>query len=245
LTNSDQPVVDNQTPTHAAASNLTTDALPYVVPMFAYVAWGGIDSLIPTVDGHANPVWYPISYALRVLIVSALVIFYRRAWNDFLPLPSWRSLLLGFTTGAIVFGLWIELDGWYGPLPFTGHREAFDPNQIPGAWRWPFIGVRMLGLVLLVPVVEELFWRSFVMRWVIDQDFHRLPVGTVTLTASAITSVLFALAHPEWLPALLTGLLWAWLLWSTKSLAACLVSHAIANLILGIYVVLTGDWRFW
>ncbi len=67
----------------------------------------------------------------------------------------------------------------------------------------------------------------------------------MTPLAAGVTSVLFALAHPEWLPALLTGLLWAWLLWQTRSLSTCLISHAVANLALGIYVITTGDWKYW
>jgi uncharacterized protein len=245
LTNSDEAITDNQTSRQGATSDLASDVMPYVVPMFAYVAWGGLDGLLPTAEGHASPVWYPLSYALRVLVISVLVIYYRAAWKDFLPMPSWPSMALGVATGLFVLLLWVGLDGWYGPLPFTGHREAFDPAEIVLPWRWAFIAVRMLGMAVLVPVFEELFWRSFVMRWVIDQDFQRVPVGTVTLTAALITSALFALAHPEWLPALLTGLLWAWLLRSTGSLMPCLISHVTANLGLGIYVLVTGNWKFW
>jgi CAAX prenyl protease-like protein len=100
-------------------------------------------------------------------------------------------------------------------------------------------------LVVLVPLIEELFWRSFLMRWIIDQEFTRVPVGKVTPLAAGVTAVLFASAHPEWLPALLTGLAWAWLLAWSKSLSACVVSHMTTNLALGIYVLSTGAWRFW
>ena len=86
---------------------------------------------------------------------------------------------------------------------------------------------------MLVPLIEELFWRSFLIRWLIDQDFRRVPIGRVTPVSAAVTSALFAMAHPEWLPALLTGLLWAWLLQQTKSLPACVVSHVVANLAWG------------
>ncbi len=108
-----------------------------------------------------------------------------------------------------------------------------------------FVAVRLLGLVVLVPLIEELFWRSFLMRWVIDQDFARVPIGRVTPLAAGVTSVAFGLAHPEWLPGLITGLAWAWLVWRTKSLSACVVSHAVANLALGLYVIATGDWKYW
>ena len=128
---------------------------------------------------------------------------------------------------------------------FLGSRSAFDPMALGPAARWAFISVRLLGLVLVLPVVEELFWRSFLLRWLIDNDFTRVPIGKVTPMAAAVTSVLFGLAHPEWLPALLTGALWAWLLWQTKSLSACLISHMTANLALGVYVIVTHDWKFW
>ncbi|HEU5117930.1 MAG TPA: CPBP family glutamic-type intramembrane protease, partial [Isosphaeraceae bacterium] len=62
--------------------------------------------------------------------------------------------------------------------------------------------------------------------------------------AALITSALFALAHPEWLPALLTGLLWAGLLWWSRSVLACVLSHATANLGLGLYVLATGEWSY-
>ena len=133
----------------------------------------------------------------------------------------------------------------YPPLPLQGPRAAFDPGTLPGATRTLFLIVRFFGLVALVPFIEELFWRSFLIRWIDHPDFRRIPLGEVTLRGAAVTAALFALAHPEWLPALITGLLWAWLLRHTRSLTACLLSHGVANLALGIYVLLTGAWRFW
>jgi CAAX prenyl protease-like protein len=126
-----------------------------------------------------------------------------------------------------------------------GARTAFDPNVLSPAGKWAFIAVRFAGLVLLVPVFEELFWRSFLIRWLIDQDFWKVPIGRVTPLAAGVSSAVFALAHPEWLPALLTGLIWAGLLWQTRSVSACVVSHVVANLALGIYVIATGEWKFW
>ena len=107
------------------------------------------------------------------------------------------------------------------------------------------MAVRLFGLVLLVPLIEELFWRSFLMRWVIDPDFPSVPIGRVTPLAALVTSVLFGFAHPEWLPGLITGFAWAWLVGQTRSVAACVVSHLVANLALGLYVLTRGAWKFW
>ncbi len=160
-------------------------------------------------------------------------------------MPGVLPVILSVLAGLVVTALWVGLDGRYPSLPLMGQRAAFDPMRMSHAGRVGFYAVRLFGLVLVVPVIEELFWRSFLIRWVIEQDFRRVPIGQVTLFSAGVTSVLFALAHPEWLPALLTGLLWAWLLHQTRSLACCLISHATANLALGLYVIQTGAWKFW
>jgi len=213
--------------------------------MFAYVCLSGLENYLPRVDGQTSSPWYPLAYTAKLVIVMAIAWWYRSTWRDFRPAPTYRALSLAVISGLFVWAIWVGLDGLYPMFPFLGRRVGFNANALAPATRWAFIVVRMLGLALVVPLIEELFWRSFLMRWLIDQDFFRVPIGRVTPMAAATTSVLFALAHPEWLPALLTGLLWAGLLWRTRSLSACAVSHATANLALGIYVIVTGDWKFW
>jgi uncharacterized protein len=222
-----------------------TEILPYLVPMFAYVGLSGLENYLPQVGGQPSPSWYPLAYTAKLLIVILLAWWYRSTWRDFRPAPTYRVLSLAVVTGLLVWAIWIGLDGRYPMFRFLGSRVGFNADALAPVARWAFIVVRMVGLVLIVPVFEELFWRSFLMRWLIDQDFYRVPIGRVTPVAAATTSALFALVHPEWLPALLTGLLWAGLLWRTRSLSACAVSHATANLALGIYVIVSGDWKFW
>ncbi len=229
----------------AGRETQTTDILPYVVPMFAYVTLGGIEGYLPQVESQPSPTWYPIAYALRVAIVAATAWYYRGTWKDLRALPGPLGMALAIATGFLVTALWVGLDGLYPGLPFLGQRASFDPGRMPAAGRVGFYVARMAGLVVLVPLVEELFWRSFLIRWIIDPDFRRVPIGRVTLASAAVTSILFATAHPEWLPALVTGGLWAWLLHQTRSLAACVISHAVANLALGVYVIESGAWKFW
>jgi uncharacterized protein len=223
----------------------TADILPYVVPMFAYVALGGIESYLPQVNSQPSPTWYPIAYAVRVAIVAALAWYYRETWKDLRPAPGFLGIALAVASGLLVTVLWIGLDGHYPDLPFLGHRASFDPTGMTPMGRLGFYAVRLTGLVLLVPLIEEVFWRSFLNRWLIDPDFRRLPIGRVTLMSGGVTSLLFAAAHPEWLPALLTGVMWAWLLHQTKSLSACVISHVVANLALGLYVIQHGAWKYW
>jgi CAAX prenyl protease-like protein len=223
----------------------TRTALPYVVPMLGFVALTAAEGWIAGEWGASRPIVYPVAYTFKIAIVACLAWRFRAAWRDLAPRPGALGLALAALLGLVVAALWVGLDGLYPELGFLGKRTAFDPNVLSPAVRWAFLTVRMLGLVLIVPLIEELFWRSFVMRYAIDPDFARVPIGRVTPLAAAITSVGFGFTHPEWLPAVLTGLAWAGLLARTRSVLACVVSHSAANLALGIYVIVCHDWKFW
>jgi CAAX prenyl protease-like protein len=215
--------------------------------MVAFLGLTSLEGYLPRgAGGGAHPVWYPTFYAVKVAVVAALLVAGRRVWAaDFRAKPTAGGLALAIGLGLLVTVGWVGLERLPYPKMGLGDRQAFDPAAIAGPGRLAFLAVRLFGLVLLVPLFEELFWRSFLIRWIIDQDFTRVPLGTVTPVAAGITSALFAAAHPEWLPALLTGLAWAWLLWRTKSLGACVVSHAVANLALGAYVLATREYGLW
>ncbi len=221
--------------------------LPYVAPMATFLVLTAGEDYLPKAGQGAHPTWYPIDYAAKIAIVAAVLWACRSTFRDLAPRPGPAMSALAFALGLVVTSLWVGLDGLY-PVPGgMGTRAAFDPNTIPGPGRWAFLVVRMVGLVLVVPLFEELFWRSFVVRWIIDPDrFRAVPIGRVTPLAAAVTAGLFAVEHPaEWLPALLTGAIWAGLLHRSRSVTACVISHAAANLGLGVYVLATGHYKFW
>ena len=217
-------------------------ALPYVLPMGAFLA---LTSLEATVSAGHVARWYPWLYALKIAVVTALTWACRSTWRDFRPRPRIAGALGSAALGLAVAALWIGLDGHYPKLSFLGGRTAFDPSVLGTGGKWAFIAVRMFGLVILVPVVEELFWRSFLWRWLVDSDIRRVPIGVPSAVSIAVTSTLFGLAHPEWLPGIVTGLLWGALLVKTRSVSACVLSHAVANLGLGVYVLVERQWQFW
>lgn len=227
------------------SSSSDSDIFPYLVPLCAYVALGALESLVPHIDKKPDPNWYFAAYAVKLVAAASLAWWYRSTWKDLRPFPSVANLALSILVGLVVWGLWIGLDGLYPRIPGVGQRAGFDPRSLAPPLRLAFIAVRLAGLIVLVPLIEELFWRSCLIRWLIDPDFVKVPIGRVTWMSAGATSVLFAMVHPEWLPAFFTGLLWAWLLWQTKSVCACFVSHATANLALGIYIIMAGAWGYW
>jgi uncharacterized protein len=213
--------------------------------MGAFLCLTALEGFLPKGPGNHHPLWYPAIYAVKAIAVAVTAVICRSSWCDFRPRPSWAILVFSAVLGFMVTVMWVGLDGHYPAISLRGLRANFDPRVLSPPALTAFLAVRFLGLVVLVPAIEELFWRSFLIRWIINPRFERVPLGRVTPAAAAISAVVFALAHPEWLPALITGLLWAGLLRYTRSLSACLVSHAVANLTLYLYVLGTGNWRFW
>ncbi len=221
--------------------------LPYVAPMATFLLLTSVEDYLPKASNAPHSAYYPAYYAIKIAVVSVVCWLGRWSWRDLQPWPGAVSTALAVGLGSLVTVAWVGLDGLYPTFGGVGTRAAFDPNVLTPAGKVGFLAVRMFGLVLVVPLFEELFWRSFVVRWIIDPDhFQDVPIGRVTPMAGAITAALFAVEHPaEWLPALMTGAAWAWLLHRTKSVSACFISHAVANLGLGIYVLSKGAWKFW
>jgi CAAX prenyl protease-like protein len=100
---------------------------------------------------------------------------------------------------------------------------------------------------VIVPLLEEIFWRGFVLRYCVNQEFHTVPLGEWTWRALAVTTVGFCLEHnlPDWPAAVLTGLLFNLVFIRTRSIWMCVIAHAVTNLLLGIYIMRTGQWGFW
>jgi CAAX prenyl protease-like protein len=110
-----------------------------------------------------------------------------------------------------------------------------------------FLFFRIAISVVAVPILEELFWRGWLMRWLIDsEDFTRVPLGAYSLNAFLIVAVLFASEHGSfWDVGLLTGLVYNGWMVRTRNLWDCILAHAVTNGILAAYVVLGGQWQYW
>ena len=108
-----------------------------------------------------------------------------------------------------------------------------------------FIAVRVLGSSLVVPPLEEVFFRSFVYRYLFQPDFLSVPLGRFAWTPFLLTSILFGLEHNQWLAGILCGLAYQGLVCRKKRLGDAITAHAITNLLLGLWVVWRGAWNFW
>ncbi|MGH9655228.1 MAG: CAAX prenyl protease-related protein, partial [Bryobacteraceae bacterium] len=126
----------------------------------------------------------------------------------------------------------------------VGHAHSSIPAvSLHSTW---VLGWRTARAVIIVPVVEELFWRAWLMRWLIDAKFERVPLGTFAPFAFWATAVLFASEHgPYWDVGLITGVIYnAWMVRS-KSVADCVLMHAVTNGLLSAYIMSTAQWQYW
>ena len=182
-------------------------------------------------------------YAVRVAIVAALLAWFWRQYVELRSLKGVRALdwVLVAVIGSVVFVLWINLDV---PILSFGQNGGFDPRA-DGQIDWAIALVRLGGAALLVPVMEELFWRSLVMRWIQDAEFLKVDPRRVALKALAISSVLFALEHQLWFAGLVAGVAYGWIYVRTGNLWAPVFAHATTNLLLGVWILYTGAWQFW
>lgn len=130
-------------------------------------------------------------------------------------------------------------------MQLPGQTPPFVPIGSDGSLRWDLIALRAAGAVLVVPLMEELFWRSFLMRWVERREFLTLDPSGVGAYGLLASSAVFALAHTLWFAALLAGLAYAWLYRRTGNLWFPIAAHALTNGLLAAYVVQQCAWQFW
>ncbi len=215
-------------------------ALPFAVFMLLLGARG-----MAPADGSwgFDPRWL---YGVSVLVVGALLWLFRREYGELARqnAPTGRETALAVAVGLAVFWLWIRLDAPWMTLDL-GDAPAFVPLDAAGAPVWPLIAVRWIGAALLVPVMEELFWRSFLMRWLQAPRFTGLAPQAVGMRAVVLSTFVFVLAHPLWLAATVAGLAYALLYIRTGRLWVPVIAHAVTNGALGVWVVATGQWQFW
>ena len=181
-------------------------------------------------------------YPLQSLACAvALVAF----WKNY-DFGARRPVPLAVGIGLGVFVLWVSPQLLFGQSP---RLAGFDPSVFaaePTLYA-ATIAARFLRLVLVVPLVEEIFWRGFLQRYLIDERFTTVPFGKYTPLSFWGVAVMFTLVHAmeDWPAALVTGAIYGWIAIRTKSLLACVVAHATTNLALGLYIMATRQWGFW
>lgn len=184
-------------------------------------------------------------YPVKAVAVAFLLYIFRGEYGElsFKDLKKLPLTLASCGIGLLVFVLWIRMDWTYSA---SLSPQGFNPTLLPGPTVQFFMTLfRVVGAVLVVPLMEELFWRSFLIRYIIDPDFSKVPIGRLTWSSFLATAILFGLEHHFILAGIMAGVIYNLLLYRTRSLAQCVLAHAVTNLALALYVITTGKWHFW
>ena len=215
-------------------------AVSYVAPFAAFLALLALGRVWP-LTGIADQL-------TRIAILTAVIWAVSRPVLDF-RVRNWFGTV---AVGVLIFGLWIAPD-----LAFPSYRHfwLFDNSvvgslrsSLPAAERTdpPVLFLRTVRAAVVVPILEELFWRGWLLRWLIGPDFRKVALGSYTATSFWVTAVLFASEHgPYWDVGLAAGILFNWWMIRTKSLGDLILAHAVANLCLSVYVIAAGKWEYW
>jgi uncharacterized protein len=218
-------------------------ALARIAPFALFMALLIARSQAPA-DGAwgVDPQWL---YAVSVGAAGAVLAACWREYGELArqTLPDAREGLLAVAAGALVFVLWINLDASW--MTIGAPSAPFKPHTADGAIDWPQVAMRFVGAVLLVPLMEELFWRSFLMRWLEQPIFQGVDPRRVGVRAIVLSTFVFTLAHTLWLAAAIAGLVYALLYIKTGKLWVPVIAHAVTNGALGVWVVMTENWQFW
>mgnify|MGYP003382120729 CR=1 FL=1 len=218
----------------------------FVAPFVLYV--------LPTMVESTS--WSVFSYEFICTLKGVLAAMALWAFRRRYPAFSTRGFRLAVIAGTLGCVAWVILERLQSTFPIVersmsfligGKRNGFDPfsDGGPSPSQLTLMIVRLSELVIIVPLGEELFWRGFLARYLIADDFENVAQGTFTRFSFAVVTLAFVSVHPEILAAFVWGILINLLYRRTANLWACIVMHSITNGLLGAYILTTESWHLW
>lgn len=205
-------------------------------PFGVFIGFLVVSSFLPGVS--------PWLAVVRGVVVALVLAWF---WGDYRELREASPMsalqwLAAVTLGVGVFLLWVGIDWDWAVAARPG---GFDPQRADGSLDWPLTLGRLAGFALVVPVMEELFWRSFLLRWLERHDFLAVSPRWVGWRALLLTSALFAVEHNRWFAGAVGGAVYAGLYMRSGNLWVPIVAHAVTNGMLGVWILVTESWQFW
>jgi exosortase E/protease (VPEID-CTERM system) len=220
----EDPAVDRQV--------VVSPTVATLAPLFSIVA--------VTMISGAFTIGFDAYYPLRVLAAAGTLYYFRGAYAEIRRIPSWQSVAVG--TGT--FAVWMALE----PIHHLGGADtalASGLAQLPNAGAMTWLAFRMVGSVITVPIAEELAFRGYLIRRLVDSDFTTVRPGRFTWLSFVVSSMLFGALHGRWLAGTLAGMAYALALYRRGEIVDAIVAHATTNALIAGFVLATGNWSLW
>ena len=215
--------------------------LPWVTPFAVFMLLLATAPYLPLAQ--------PWESLFRVGVLTAVIVLFSTSIVRTFRVQHW---LASIALGVVVCALWVAPDqlvpGWRSHWLFQNSLTGKVTNSIaPADLANPLVvTLRIMRATLLVPILEELFWRGWLPRWVVNPDWKSVPLARYTTFAFVASAVLFAAEHgPYWEVGLACGLIYNWWFWRTKSLGDMVLVHAVTNGALSAFVFATGKYEYW
>lgn len=216
-------------------------SIPYVGPFVIFMLLLAVAPSLP----FGQP-WESIVRVGILIVVIAV------CSGDVLKSLRVKHAVASIALGLAVCALWVAPDflvpGWRSHWLFQNSLTGTVTTSIaPAELANPVVlALRVMRAALLVPILEELFWRGFLPRWIVNNDWQKVQLGTYNAMAFIVTALLFASEHgPYWEVGLLCGLIYNWWMWRTRSLGDLILVHGVTNAALSGFVLATGKYEYW
>jgi exosortase E/protease (VPEID-CTERM system) len=218
---------DHQPRATASGENPTA---AYLMPLLAILAAGMI--------AHALSAGFDLLYPLRCVAAVAVLWMYRRSYAAL----DWRVSWRGPAVGMLIAGIWLVFAHFLTAPSAMPEALSLLPAPLRAAW----IGSRLLAATVTVPIAEELAYRGYVLRRLVNSDFQSVKFQDIRWPALAVCAVLFGITHGTmWLPAILAGLAYGAITIRTGRIGEAVVAHATTNALLAASVLLFDQWQLW
>lgn len=246
--------------------------LAYVVPFATFMAVAIVFQFLADfglkLDNLAQP-WYRrrpeyLMMLVQMCVCFPLLFYWRRQYHWNIN-SGW---ILGCLGGVIGIALWIlpthlytsfdlgnsyekEAPWFYEYLGLAERAEGFDAGVFTkdSVKYWIAIVLRFVRAVILVSLVEEIFWRGFLMKFVMKKsaDYSKIAFGEHSWRSYFIVTFFFTMVHQpvDWLGAIIFGTIMYFVAIKTKSLFACFLMHFVANFLLGCYALQYSKFGLW
>ena len=148
--------------------------------------------------------------------------------------------------GILVFVIWINLDFKYPKLTAYGDTWNLAKQFGQGSILfWFFATTRIIGSTLVVPFLEEVFYRSFLYRYILTKNWLFTPHNLFDVRPFILSSLIFGLTHSHWIAGIICGMIYQIIVLRTNRLGDAIIAHAITNCLLGFWVVTQQNWHLW
>jgi CAAX prenyl protease-like protein len=208
----------------------------YLVPFLAILAASFLS--------RAASGYFEWLYPMRFLFAAVAI---WRYWPE-LKRIDWRPSRVGSfmapLVGLVIFAIWLAPTLWtqqQQPSSLGAALASLSPLA-----RWSWITFRIAAAVITVPIAEELAFRGYLTRRLVDRNFDSIPFSAVTILSVGLSSVAFGLLHgQQWFAGILAGLAYASVMKFRGRLSDAIIAHATTNLLLAVWVLSHGDWAQW